>query len=564
MFGNRYVKVLTVMLVLMLVVSLAPTIQAQDGSSITIVIGEDPPSFNPAGAETGFDMLVMEMVLLGMADIDPTGNVYPELAVELPTAENGGVVVDEDEWTMDVTWTMRDDVFWADGEPVTADDVIFTWDAIADPELGVWVPGLDYTDSVEKVDDYSFVVHYNTVYPAYLTHFGGEPMAIWPEHYCDASQGVTAWDCGREPLSNGPYILEEWVVGDHLSFVRNPTYFEEGKPNIDQVIVLIVPDESVRKTMLLEGDADAEMWVTELILQEVADDDRVNISIAPTDRWVMRIFPNLAARGSTDPVENPHPILSDVNVRQAIRMAIDIDIIAEEIFYGYARPVWTELFRPPYVCDVARPTYDPEGAAALLEAAGWTDEDGDGVRECHGCTTGAEDGYRMSMEFAIYDYGESLDLTQQLIAEMLGVIGIELELVMVEGTIMWATSEEGGTEQTGNFDLNMWDDGYPGIDPSDHLWAYYYIDAATPDFGWNIARYLNEELSELIDATYDIDEAARTELFCQIADVLDQDLPQIPLFSVIDAAMYSPRLSGVQATINDILTWNIADWEVSE
>jgi peptide/nickel transport system substrate-binding protein len=202
----------------------APTEAPPATTSIVFAIPEDPPSFNASVADTGYDALVMELVMLGLSDIDPEGNVFRELAAELPTVDNGQVVIDEDAWTMDVTWKMRDDVTWADGTPVTAGDVIFTYEAIVDPVNGLWVPGIDYVDSVEKVDDYSFVVHYNYVYPGYLTQFGGEQLVIWPAHYCDAAQGFTAWDCGREPLSDGPYLLDEWVVGDHMTFVRNPNY----------------------------------------------------------------------------------------------------------------------------------------------------------------------------------------------------------------------------------------------------------------------------------------------------------------------------------------------------
>jgi peptide/nickel transport system substrate-binding protein len=537
-------------------------------TSIIILIPEDPSGFNGLVTDTGYEQLLMELVMVGLTDIDPQGEFFLEIAADMPTVENGGVVVDEDAWTMDVTWTLREDVFWSDGEPLTADDVIFTWNAIADPEGGIWAEGLDYTDSIEKVDDYTFIVHYNTVYPNYRIQFGGENFAVWPEHYCDATQGFVAWDCNRQPLSSGPYALEEWDTGDHLSFARNPTYFEGGKPYIDRVTVQIVPEESVRKTMMLEGDADVHFWPTESTMEDFKSDPAIGTTISPTERWVMRLFPNLAAKGSTDPVENPHPILSDVRVRQAIRMAIDVDIISNEIFLGYSKPVWTEFFRPPYVCDVPRPVYDPVAAAAMLEDAGWTDEDGDGTRECHGCLN-ADEGYVMSMELMIYaEYGEELELAQQLVAEMLGEIGIDLQLSMVEGTVLWADYESGGVEQQGNFDLNMWDDGYPGVDPTDHIWYYYYSGAAEPDMGWNIGRYVNEDLDALIDETYYLpegeDEVYRQEMFCEIAALLDQELPQILLFSAFDGSGYSSRLQGVQATVNDTVTWNVADWKVTE
>ena len=535
----------------------------EEETSITIVIPEDPPNFNAAVADTGYDALVMELVLLGLADIDAEGNIFPELAAELPTLENGGVVIDEENWTMDVTWTLRDDVTWADGEPVTADDVVFTWDAITDPEMGLWVAGVDYTDSIEKIDDQTLVVHYNYVYPAYLTQFGGEQVVIWPEHYCDASQGFAAWDCGRQPLSDGPYLLEEWETGDHLTFVRNPNYFETGKPAIDRVIVRIVPEQSVRKTMLVGGDADLDMWLPETVIEEYKAAPNVEVSTSPTTRWVFRLFPNEAARGTTDPVETPHPIFSDVRVRQAMRQAIDVDTIMNEVFLGYPVPVWTELFRPPYVCEEPRPAYDPAAAAALLEEAGWIDQDGDGVRECHGCTTGAEEGYPMEIEFMTYgEYGEPLELTHQLIGEMLQAVGFGVELSVVEGSVMWADYESGGIEQRGDYDLNLWDDGYAGVDPTDFLWELYYSSAAEPDGGWNIVRWINPDFDALLDEAYTLDEEYRQEVFCQIADLLEEQVPVILLFSAVEAEAYSTRLSGVQASVNDIVTWNVADWQV--
>ncbi len=543
----------------------ASTLEPVEESSITLVIPEDPPSFNAEIADNGYDALVMELVLLGLTDLDPQGNIFPELAAELPTLENGGVTVNEEEGTMDVTWKLRDSVVWADGEPVTVDDVIFTWAAITEPETGLWVAGVDYTDNLEKIDDHTFVVHYNSIYPGYLLQFGGEQFVVWPEHYCDAAQGFSAWDCAREPLSNGPYLLEEWQTGDHLTFVRNPTYFDQPKPAIDQIIIRIVPEASVRKTMMIEGDADVDMWLSEQVIDELKEAPNVKVSISPTTRWVMRLFPNQAARGSVDPAANPHPIFADVRVRQAVRQAIDVDAISTEIFRGYPIPVWTEFFRPPYVCpDIPRPKYDPAAAAALLEEAGWRDQDGDSVRECYGCLY-AQEGDPLAIEFMTYtEYGEPLELTHQLVGEMLEAVGFKVELTLVEGSVLWADYESGGIEQQGDFDLDLWDDGYAGLDPTDFLWELYYSAAAQPDDGWNVVRWKNEEFDALLDEAYTLDEARRQELFCQMAELLDQELPSIPLFSTIESSAHSNRLEGVQASVNDIVTWNVADWKVKE
>jgi peptide/nickel transport system substrate-binding protein len=531
--------------------------------NITIVIAEDPPSFNPMVADTGYDALVMELVMLGLTDVDPQGNVFPELAEELPTVENDGVVIDEDAGTMSVTWKMRKDVEWQDATPVTADDVLFTWNAISDPNNGTWIPGSDYIDSIEKVDQYSFTVNYNTIYPGYLTQFGGEQLAIWPAHYCDAEQGFVSWDCGRQPLSNGPFVLDEWVEGDHMTFTKNENYYVSGKPGIEKVTVRIVPNDSVRKTMMQQGDADIDMWINVNTANELQSSEVAKVSLSPTDRWVMRLFMNQAAKGSTDAVAEPHPILSDVRVRQAIRMAVDVDTINTEIFHGLANPAWTEFFRPPYACEIARPAFGPEAARTILEEAGWKDSDGDGIRECQGCSTGAPEGYPMEMEFITYaEYGEPLELTQQLIAEMLGEVGMKLNITVVEGSVLWDLAENGGIEQSGNFDINIWDDGYAGVDPTDYLWELYSQEAIEPGGGWNIARWDNPEVDALIDEAYTLDEEVRKDAFCSIAETINEEVPIIHLFTVPNADAYSSRLEGVESSVNDLVTWNIADWKI--
>jgi peptide/nickel transport system substrate-binding protein len=89
-----------------------------------------PPSFNALVSDTGYDALVMDMTLLGLTAVELDGNVYPVLAADLPTENNCGVV-NNDDGSMDVTWTMRKDITWSDGQPVTADDALFTYRAMS-------------------------------------------------------------------------------------------------------------------------------------------------------------------------------------------------------------------------------------------------------------------------------------------------------------------------------------------------------------------------------------------------------------------------------------------------
>lgn len=543
----------------------ATTATPSGPSIITIVIPEEPPSFNAVISDTGYDALVMHMTLLGMTGIDPDGNIFPVLATELPTVANGEVVVNDTTNTMDVTWKMRKDITWADGVPVTADDMIFTYNAIADPNTGFAIQGLTAVSGVDKLDDYSFVVHFNSIYPDYLTIFGGRQVVLWPAHYCKASQGYTGWDCARTPLSDGPYLLKEWVTGDHLTFVRNPKYYQPGKPQIDQIIVRIVADPTVRETQLRQGDADEIMWASEQIASDLKGDSNVKLSISPTSRWVMRLFPNEAAKGSTDPKAKPNPFFSDVRVRQAIRKAIDVDKITSSVWYGYAQPVWTEFFRAPYnTCNIPRPAFDVAGAQALLDQAGWV-MGSNGIRVCKDCGT-ASNGTPFKFNLLTYsEYGQPLILTQQLIAEMLKNVGIEADLTQVQGSVLWAASTSNGIEQNGNFDMDLYDDGYSGINPASFLQYYYSSVSAAPDAGWNVVRFENPQVDTLLDlANNTLVQSTRQAAFCQIAKVLDDQVPQILLFTTLNAEAYSSRLVGIQANINDVVSWNVADWTLAK
>jgi peptide/nickel transport system substrate-binding protein len=204
------------------------------------------------------------------------------------------------------------------------------------------------------------------------------------------------------------------------------------------------------------------------------------------------------------------------------------------------------------------------GAAALLEEAGWVDTDGDGVNECHGCLY-AEEGDLMTAEFVIWSgYGETLELAQQFVAEAWADIGLQTELSLLEDAVLWASPDEGGTELAGKFEIDMWDSGYSGVDPTGWLWDYYYY---AEDSEWNLANWTGEEaetVAALIDELYTVDEDYRMEVFCDMAEILEEELPYVELFSTLEQFGLSERLQGVKPTTFDILTWNVADWTVSE
>jgi len=117
----------------------------------------------------------------------------------------------------------------------------------------------------------------------------------------------------------------------------------------------------------------------------------------------------------------------------------------------------------------------------------------------------------------------------------------------------------------GNFDLDMWDDGYPGTDPTDYqMWTFYYSGAPPEEGGWNVGRWANEDFDTWLDEAYTLDEDYRKEVFCEMAVILEEELPEILLWSAIEGHGVSKRLNNVFPSVNDPLTWNVADWTLTE
>ena len=276
--------------------------------------------------------------------------------------------------------------------------------------------------------------------------------------------------------------------------------------------------------------------------------DSGNVIVFQTDpaRLVLRLVPNLSAPGSLDP-ETPHPALADTRVRQAIRHAIDVGRLSAEVFNGQAIPADTELSQLD--CNILPYDYNPGLAAALLDQAGWVFVEPDDVfRRCQGCGT-AEDGTPLSLNSYTYvEFGDRLAAAHQMIGGMLAEVGIDLQRQAVDGSILWDTWAKDGLEIHGNFDLDLWDDGYYGVDPTIYLTDYFdprsIPSRDNPNAGLNISRYRNPDLVKLFDALHTpLPDNRRRALLCELGIVLHQDLPQIPLLALPDWYAIHPAVA---------------------
>lgn len=541
---------------------LALSVDLADDAIIT-TIPIDPPSFNAYLNDTSYEALIGELVFGALAEIGPDGNYYPELAADLPTLANGGLSQDG----KTVTWRLRPGVFWSDGEPFTSDDVRFTWQALRDS--GIWAPGFDLIEDVETPDPLTAIVHYREFYPNYLIQFGGYGTGVLPAHQCGATDQMLFWDCNFEPVSTGPFVLAQWIRGTRLVFKPNPNYFVPDRPLVSQLIFEIEPDAARRERSLIRGNTHLDLWPEEAATLKMEDSGAVTVVRTDPARYVMRLVFNLSKPGSPN---QPNPALANPQVRQAIYHAIDVGYLNAEAFNNRGRPVETEFFQLD--CDIP-PFHDYNAglAQALLDQAGWVvvnpdpNSDERPVRQCQGCGT-AEDGTPLVLKSYTYlEFGDEIEKAHRLITQMLADVGIKLQRETVEGSQLWNTWENEGIELRGNFDLNLWDNGYYGVDPTIYMTDMFDPRSIptrdNPIAGLNVSRYRNPELTGIFDALHTpLPNNRRRALLCEVALALYQDKPQIPLVAFPDVYGISIDVQGVAPHIYDTVTWNAADWQL--
>jgi peptide/nickel transport system substrate-binding protein len=520
----------------------------------------DPPSFNAYLNDTGYEALVGELVYGALAEIGPDGNYYPELAADLPTLANGGLSEDG----LTVTWKLRPGVRWSDGQPFTSADVRYTWQSFQDSRI--WAPGVDLIEDIETPDPLTAIIHYRQFYPNYLIQFGGNGTGVFPAHYCGPTDQMLFWDCNFEPISTGPFVLDQWLREVRLTFAPNPNYYVPDRPLASQLVFEIQADPDFRRRNLERGNVHLDLWPEDPALTLMENNENVSVFVTNPARFVLRLVPNLSAFGSADP-DQPHPSLSNPKVREAIRYAVDVNRLNDEAFLGRAIPLDTELFQ--LGCQLPHYDFNPGLANALLDEAGWrlVNPEEDPIRTCQGCGT-AEDGTPLSLQSYIYEeLGEPLATTHRLIEGMLSEVGIKLERDVVEGGQLWDTWENNGIEMHGNFDLDLWDDGYYGVDPTLYMADYFDPRAIptrnNPMAGLNFSRYRNPTLIGIFDALRTpLPTNRRRALLCELATILYQDLPQIPLLALPDRYAININLQGAVPHIYDTVTWNAAEWHL--
>ncbi len=427
------------------------------------------------------------------------------------------------------TWTvsLRTDVRWHDGVPVTAYDVEYTLDLVTHPDVAFESPD---AFSVTVLDDSTYTITY-TDHPTYGSPVSGIAVysAIYPKHLLENldPSDHTSWEFWTQPVGNGPYRYVRHEPQTMIELEANPD-FHKGRPSIDRV-VLKFGDPSILE--LLAGNVDAVPYVDRMDLLKVRGDrrfevyDDILIDATQAIVWNQRV-----------------PMFAEPSVRRALTVAIDRPALHRALNLPTDLPFFDVVFtgRQFRRGDVPAPLpHDPEQARALLAQSGWTDEDGDGVRDRDG------DAFAFTLIVSAWSQGPRIAV---LVQDQLREVGIRMEVQTMETASLferiWASDFEAAF-------VPMFSGG--GLSHHTFFGEGSVLGYANPDVG---------RLLEQVSSSFD--PAIIDGLYAELMPMLQADLPMTYLYPDVRSTVAHRRLRGLSSPYRAEPTWHMEELWIDE
>ncbi len=539
--------------------------RASDGQ-VNLIFWQAPSILNPYLSGGIKDVESASLVLEPLARYDETGAMVPWLVDEIPTVENGGVSDD----FKSITWRLSDDLKWSDGTPVTATDVKFTWSYCTAEGGGcAHVDKFAGITDIETPDSRTVVVRFDEAKPfPYDAFVGASSPILQASQFADClgERAPTCTEANFYPIGTGPFVVDDFRTGDTVKMSANPNYRDPGKPAF--AILMIKGGgtaENAARAVLETADYDYA-WNLQLPpevldgMQAAGNGEVVSAFGTLVERIVINMTnPDADLGEERSTVAHPHPFLDDIAVRQALSMAIDREILVQ-IGYGEAGRVTCNILPAPevYASDAneACKVQDIEGAKALLDSAGWTDSDGDGVRD--------KDGVPLRMVFQT-STNAVRQTFQAAIKSWWSQLGVETELRNIDGNVFFGSDANSPyTYQKFYADVQMYAQMFDGTDPEAYMASWTCERIPTPENQWqgtNMPRYCNEAfdaLSAEMRETGGLDD--RAALARAMNDMLVQDFVILPLVHRGRVSAHVNSLGGVVLNTWDSELWNVAGW----
>jgi len=348
---------------------------------------------------------------------------------------------DSTEWTC----TLREGLRWSDGSPLTSRDVAFTYRFVIDNKIPQYKSYFPSDPTFETPDERTLIwkAEEPTFAPDMPPWVYIVPEAVWAPY--DGRELREIRGVQNTPsIGSGPFVLTEWAPGQGWTMERNPYYWGE-EPQLDRIEYRLYSNQEAMIQALRNGEIDFADGIKPSLIESVEGIDGVSVQRVVSDWWLNFAF-NFGGQG---PDADALPALHDITVRHAIAMAIDKQAIAEKVYRGTATPGDT-IIRPAsafWHLDIPADeeiSFDPAAANVMLDEAGYTDTDGDGIRE------DPETGEPLELLVPASQDTTGAVESGELIVGYLAAIGVRVDLRPVSDAKM------GDYWGTGNFDAYIW------------------------------------------------------------------------------------------------------------
>ena len=535
---------------------------------LRILWWQAPTVLNPhLGGDTG-----SQFILEPLMAYFPDSSIQPILLQATPTVENGLLAED----LSAVTLQLLPDLVWSDGEPVTSNDIIFTWKWVttasnASTSFEQW----NTIESIEAVDDLTAKVTFKAPLINWFDAFTGDLIgSLLPAHAFDNDPANLNDAFQTAPIGTGPYVLESFSPNDQGTYVINEKYRDPSKPYFSRILVKGGGDAvAAGRSVVQVGDYDFA-WNVQAepkVIEELRKSGQYGQILQTTGPTLEALYfnfsdPNAEVDGQRSEMNTPHPILTDPAVRQAINLGLDRALIARE-FYGDEKLATSNILTGVdfFTSPNTSWEFNAEKAAQVLDEAGWVLE-GD-VRK--------KDGKELALN-VMASVNAVRQKTQAVIKQNLEAIGFKIEIPQVDSTVFFDTTP--GNEQSLQhmyFDTGIWSSGSDTLIPVTWMSRWYAgpngENIAQESNGWqpwNVQRYKNQEYDDLFTQL----KAATTEedaqrLLIAMNDLLIEDVAVVPISIRAFFTAISNRLRQENLDFDNPFVgyfWNLINWTLAE
>ena len=546
---KRIVRTLSMVLVAVLAAcSSNPSASTSGQGGVNFVPGtlriadiEEPDTLNPyiSNVITSIDM----SYLWGeyFFNVDDKGRFVPEVALQVPTLQNGGISKDG----LTLTYHLRHGIKWQDGVPLTAKDVIFTWHAIMNTQNNVQTrTGYDQIAGITAPDDYTVIVHMKAKYAPIVAYFmglqGGGP--ILPAHLLAADANMNHVPFNAKPIGAGPFQVVDWVHGDHITLAANPSYWR-GAPKLHQIVYKWIPSVTTIMTQLRTGEADAWFRADVSLYPQLSTMPGHKTLVSPYS-----IFGHIDAY-------TQDPILRDVRVRRALSMAIDRDKISHDATHDVYLPSISDQpkYSWAYDTNLPPPAQDLAGARKLLDEAGWVPGP-DGIR--------VKNGQRLALQLSYIAGQVVAPAIAAIVGEEYKSIGVALTQKQYPSATFFAAGQNGGIVNNHKYQLAYF--GWiNGVDPDDS--SLYLCNGGKnfPPGGQNNLWWCDPKIDALEHdalSTFDVDQRKRD--YFAIQEELVSQAPTFILFAEQRVDTFSDHFKGYIPSPAESASWNSWQWSM--